>query len=65
MKRERILSITLMSLGALMFVGAGLWLWLVYDATSVDGTPDNQVVPYGIGLVGLLVLAGGAATYTD
>ncbi len=64
MNRDRVLGITLMTVGALMFLGGVVWFWLGYRAARTDAYSDfNQVWPYGTAFVGLLVAGGGAAAY--
>lgn len=63
MSRERVLSVTLMVTGVLMFIGAALWFWFGYRAAMNDPFGAfNQALPYGTGFIGLLLAAAGAST---
>ena len=64
MSRERVLSVTLMVMGVLMFIGAVVWFWLGYRAGRSDPYSEfNQALPFGTGFIGLLLAAAGASTY--
>ena len=66
MRRERVLSITLMVTGAFLMVGGVLWLWLGYRATrSEPFSGFNPVWPTGSVFIGLLVGAAGASTHSS
>ena len=64
MSPARVVSLTLMVVGVLMFVGAVLWFWLGYRAGRNDPFSDfNQAPPFGTGLIGLFLAGAGASTY--